>query len=103
MLIETVNFIFILECDGIGFPSLFYFCFHIYFMLKSFFVMSGCGEDKVRLVFLRQLDVLMTGGHCSGVTSRSAELVIRTCGYILCECSFSAVIRRLTERAGVVA
>ena len=28
--------------------------------------MSGCGEDKVRLVFLRHLDGLMTGGHCFG-------------------------------------
>ena len=66
--------------------------------------MSGCGEDKVRLVFLSHLDGLMTGGHCSGVTSRSAELAIGTCGYIfLCECSCSAVLRRLTERAGVVA
>ena len=72
-------------------------------MLKSFFVMSGCGEDKGRLVFLSHLDGLMTGGHCSGVTSGSSELAGETCGYFLCECSFSAVIRRLTERAGVVA
>ena len=33
------------KCDGIGFPCLFYFYFHIYFMLKSFFfVMYWDGE-----------------------------------------------------------
>ena len=52
-------------------------------MLKSFFVMSGCGEDKVRLVFLCHLDGLMTGGHCSGVRSlSSSELAGETCGDI---------------------
>ena len=66
--------------------------------------MLGCGEDKGRLVFLSHLDGLMTGGHCSGVISLSSELAIGTCGDIfLCEGSFSAVIRRLTERVGVVA
>ena len=45
-------------------------------MLKSFFVMLGCGEDKGRLVFLRHPDGLMTGGHCSGETSLSSELAI---------------------------
>ena len=49
--------------------------------------MLECGEDKGRLVFLRHLDGLMTGGHCSGVTSLSSGLAIEREG---CSCKVPA-------------
>ena len=42
-------------------------------MLKSFFVMLGCGEDKGKLVFLRHVDGSMTGGRVQLLPGRDVE------------------------------
>ena len=63
-----VNYGWLCSCDGIGFPSLFYFYFYVYFMLKSFFVIWGnVGKITGMLVFLRHLDVSRTGEECGRV------------------------------------
>ena len=47
-------------CDGIGFPSLFYFIFYVYFMLKYFFCHIG-DVGKIRWVDSSELAIERKG------------------------------------------